>query len=294
MIKMRNEFNEKYGKILNTFYEKEETYDYNFMNRFCDAVVSGITDGRELTEFKKTKIDLDEIEEYCHEVQKIQYQEHILGDSEHILAPLEASKMMREIIHYMKQRINADINQEKIEEEYLDYSRPKMLMISGHDSTISCNEMFIITSLGFPVSYFRGATTASQLALEVSRRDASVDEIKKMSYKDYILSYYFNDELLFNITVDDFIKKIEPKLWTDEQIDEFCGFKTDKDNEKSEKNGEKTIFYLYVFLIISITFALIFLTTTCIYCTKLRKMRKSSSNQFQERHISLVDQNILI
>ena len=294
MIKMRNEFNEKYGKILNTFYEKEETYDYNFMNRFCDAVVSGITDGRELTEFKKTKIDLDEIEEYCHEVQKIQYQEHILGDSEHILAPLEASKMMREIIHYMKQRINADINQEKIEEEYLDYSRPKMLMISGHDSTISCHEMFIITSLGYPVSYFRGATTASQLALEVSRRDASVDEIKKMSYKDYILSYYFNDELLFNITVDDFIKKIEPKLWTDEQIDEFCGFKTDKDNEKSEKNGEKTIFYLYVFLIISITFALIFLTTTCIYCTKLRKMRKSSSNQFQERHISLVDQNILI
>jgi hypothetical protein len=62
---------------------------------------------------------------------------------EHILTSLEASKLMREIIHYMKKRIDIDINQEKVEEEYLDYSRPKMVMISGHDSTIYCHEMFI-------------------------------------------------------------------------------------------------------------------------------------------------------
>jgi hypothetical protein len=286
LVKMQKEFNEKYGKILNTFYEKEETYDYLFMNRFCDAVVSGVTNGRDLTEFKKTNIDIDKMEHYCHEVQKMNYQEHILGDDEHILAPLEASKMMREIIHYMKQRIDADINQEKIEDKYLDYSRPKMLMISGHDSTISCHEMFIISSLGFPVSYFRGAQYGSQLALEVSRRDASVDEIKKMTYKDYNLSYYFDDELVFNITVDEYIKKIEPKLWTDEQIDEFCGFNTDKNDENTEKIPNLT---MYLFGIILIALVLILLITVCILYIKLKQLRKE--NKVKETHISLVDQS---
>ena len=278
LVKMQKEFNEKYGKILNDFYEKEETYDYIFMNRFCDAIVSGVTNGKDLTEFKKTNIDIDKMENYCHEVQKMNYQEHILGDDKHILAPLEASKMMREIIHYMKQRIDADINQENIEEKYLDYSRPKMLMISGHDSTISCHEMFIISSLGFPVSYFRGAQYGSQLALEISRRDASVDEIKKMTYKDYNLSYYFDDELVFNITVDEYIKKIEPKLWTDEQIDEFCGFNTDKNSEntekieKNEKKNKSNIAYLIVCIFLIILILVFLIVILILYC-KLKQLR---------------------
>ena len=130
MIEMQKEFNENYGKIFNKFYDEEKTYDYIFINRLCDAIISSLVDGRNLTEFKKTGIDCDKMQEYCFEVQKMNYQEHILGDDEHILAPLEASKLLREIIHYMKKRIDIDINQEKIEEEYLDYSRPKMIMIS--------------------------------------------------------------------------------------------------------------------------------------------------------------------
>jgi hypothetical protein len=241
LINMEIEFNEKYGKILNEFYEENATYDYIFMNRFCDAIISGIFGGRNMSEFRKTEIDLDEIKTYCFEVQKMNYQEHILGDKEHILAPLEASKLMREIIHYMKQRIDIDINQEKIEEEYLDYSRPKMVMISGHDSTISCHEMFIIDSLGFDDNYFRLAKYGAQLALEVTRKEAPADEVKKMTYKDYTLNYYFNDELLFEMPVDEFIEKIEKKLWTDEQIDKFCGFKSSNNNSENKFENSKVM-----------------------------------------------------
>ena len=273
LIQMENYFNEKYGKKLNEFYGKTETYDYLFMNRFCDAVVSSITDGRNLTEFKKLNFDLNETKYYCFDVQKNNYLYHILGDEEHILAPLESSKMIREIIHYMKKRIEADINQVKIEENYLDYSRPKMLMISGHDSTISCNEVFIINSLGLEVDkYFRSAHYASQLALEVTRRDATEDEVKKMTFSDYNVNYYFNDELVFSISAEEFIKNIEPKLWTDEQIDNFCGFKT-KEKENNEKELNNTQIMI---LIILITLVIIFLTSTIILSIKLKNLNSKS------------------
>ena len=62
---------------------------------------------------------------------------------------------MAEFISYMKKRIDADINGENIEEEYKDYSRPKMLILSGHDSTISSHEVFLMDALGFNDSFFR-------------------------------------------------------------------------------------------------------------------------------------------
>jgi hypothetical protein len=68
---MEKDFNKKYGKILNEFYDEEKIYDFVFMNRFCDAVISNIYEGRNLTEFKKTNIDLDKIKEYCFNVQKM-------------------------------------------------------------------------------------------------------------------------------------------------------------------------------------------------------------------------------
>jgi len=286
---MEQEFNEKYGKSLNEFYGQNETYDYYFMNRFCDAVVSGITDARNLTEFKKLKFDLNETKEYCYNVSMINYREYILGDKEHILAPLESSKMMREIIHYMKQRIDVDISQIKIEEEYLDYSKPKMLMISGHDSTISCHQVFILNSLGYDINkYFRFANYASQLALEVTRREATVDEIKKMTYSDYYVNYYFNDELIFNVSAKEFIDKIEPKLWTDDQIDTFCGFKKDNKNNDNISDNNSMIQSLIWLLLITLVF--IFLTSTIILSINLRTVKQKLAQN--ETTISMVDRKL--
>ena len=73
---------------------------------------------------------------------KLNFMEHYSGDEEHILPHLEASTIMAEFIYYMKKRIDANINQENIEEQYKDYSRPKMLILSGHETTISLHEFF--------------------------------------------------------------------------------------------------------------------------------------------------------
>jgi hypothetical protein len=221
----------------------------------------------------------------------INYREYILGDKDHILASLEASKMMREIIHYMKQRIDADINQIKIEEDYLDYSKPKMLMISGHDSTISCHQVFILNSLGLDINkYFRFANYASQLALEVTRRVANVDEIKKMTYSDYFVNYFFNDELIFNVSVKEFIDKIEPKLWTDEEIDTFCGFKKENNNKNKENDDNNNFTTQFMIWIVLVTLVIIFLSSTIILSVKLIKMKHKLDQN--ETTISMVDRKL--
>ena len=289
IINMEKEFNELYGEKLTNFYGEKKEYDYLFMNRFCDAVVSGITDGRNLTDFKERVVDPMSIKNYCYEVQTINYREHILGDKDHILAPLEASKLIKEIIYYMKKRIDIDINQIKIEEDYLDYSNPKMFMIAGHDSTIACHEMFILNCLNIDIEQnFKLPKYGGQFALEITRRDATVEEVKKMTYKDYIVNYYFNDELIFQINVDEFIKKIEPNIWTDEQIDDFCGFNKENNKENNDDENKKdNSFIILLSGSILLALFLIFLTTTIILCIKLAKINKPVVKK--ETKIAMVD-----
>ena len=63
------------------------------------------------------------------------------------------------------------------------------------------------------------------MAFEVTRKN----EGPKSSYSDYIVHYYFNDEEIYNLTLDDFIEKIEPHIWSDKQINDFCGFDEETD-----------------------------------------------------------------
>ena len=150
----QKDFNEKYGERLNKFFGTNNTeYEFPYINSICDAFISAYTDTRELTEFKKSGIDFNEFQEYCLEYNKINFLYHFCGDEEKSIPHLETSILMGEFIHYMKKRIEADINGEKIEENYKDYSRPKMVILSGHDSTLSSHEVFLMDALGYNSSF---------------------------------------------------------------------------------------------------------------------------------------------
>jgi hypothetical protein len=65
VVDFTKNFNEKYGTILNNFFETpNKVYDMLDINDFCDAYLSSYTDKRELTEFKKTGLDLEETNDY--------------------------------------------------------------------------------------------------------------------------------------------------------------------------------------------------------------------------------------
>ena len=150
---------------------------------------------------------------------------------------------MKEFIHYMKQRINADINGEKdLEKKYEDYSRPKMLMVSGHDSTISCHEIFLMDVFGDNIiENYVYPKFASQIAFEITTND---DGKTGKTFNDYFVNYYFNDELIFNKTVQEFIDKVSPHIWSDKKINDFCGFV----DEDGDDDSDRTILILFIVL----------------------------------------------
>ena len=269
------DYNNRYGQKLNEFFgTNSKTYDLLDMNSFCDAFLCAYVDTRELTEFQKTGLNFTELLEYCYEYNKINFLYHWSGDKERVLPHLETSALIAEFIYYMKKRIDADINGENIEGQYKDYSRPKMLIISGHETTISLHEVFLMDSLGFNDSFFIFPKFAAQIALEVTRKGDG----PKKSYSDYFVNYYFNDEYLFNISAQEFIDKIESNIWSNEKINEFCGLEEDNrfyviNNSTSYKKKDKAKTAYKVLMIIFICLTAILLAICIILGIKLSKAK---------------------
>ena len=236
-LNFTQEFNEKYGKTLKE-YMKTQKDEYNLLdiNEFCDAFLSSYTDQRELSNFKKTGIDFEEMNDYCYEYFRICYLYQYHGDKEKKLAHIDSSKLMTELMFHMKRRLDADMTVEDEDENYKDYSYPKWLMISGHDSTTSADEIFMLNALGLNISeLYIFPKYAAQLALEVR---TNKEPTKAKSYADYYVIGYFNDEQLFNTTADNFIEKIEGEIWSQDEIDEFCGFEGANSNTDTKNNSE--------------------------------------------------------
>ena len=215
-----------------------KTYNLLEIDEICDAFLSGYTAQRELTEFKKTGLNFSELNDYCWEYLRINYLFHFHGDTDKILAHVDSSKLMSELTYYMKRRLDADMTEEDEDKNYKDYSIPKMLMISGHDSTTSADEIFMLNALDLNISEnYIFPKYAAQLALEVRTKK---EPSQKTSYADYYVVGYFNDKQIFNVTADKFITKVEGEIWSQEKINEFCGFDETNSDGKNSSNSSNS------------------------------------------------------
>ena len=261
------EFKDKYAETLNEFYGRKQVYNMKFLDNFCDAFISSYTHKREMTELNKTGLREDELVDFCFRYVKINFRDWVNGDKEHVFAHLESSKMMKEIIHYMGERIKADINKEKIEDKYEDYSRPKMMMISGHDSTVSCYQIFLLNALGKDVvEYYQYPKFTTQIAFEVTTTKAFEEE---KTEDDYLVTYYFNDDPILNVTFPEFRDKIKPHIWTAKQIDNFCGFENDDEDDDDDDSNKALV-------ITFISLTAFFFCTTLFLAIRLWKLKNSS------------------
>ena len=265
------EFNEKYGENLENFYEGVSTFDLSLIDNFCDAFISDYINGRPLEELTKTKIEFTEVLDYCYKFQASIFSDWFNGNENRDLAYLEVSKFMKEFLHYMSQRVKADQIGEKIEEKYEDYSRPKMLMISGHDSTTSMYEIFLQDVFEQKPEFYKATKFSTQITFEVTTSNNNNNKTDS----DYFVNYYFDDELLLRVNMAEFVRKVTPRLWSDQKINEFCGFdESDSNNKNNEKdnNGsddKKTA------LIIFITTTVVFLITTIFLLIMLIRIKKN-------------------
>ena len=116
------------------------------------------------------------------------------------------------------------------------------------------------------------------MAFEVTRKENG----PKKDYSDYIIHYIFNDEIIYNISVKDFIEKVEPHIWTSNQINDFCGFdevndddedinkfnnSTDSNSQNKKKDKAKKVYK--ILMIIFIILSVILLASTIFLALKL-------------------------
>ena len=266
---MLEKFDKNYNQPLNKFYGTNEIkYDQNFISNFCDSFLAGYTEGKKFEKIIELGLNKEELLNICIEYTVINYRDLTAGDKERAIPTLEVSKLMQEFIYYMKKRIDADINKEDIEKKLEDFSKPKMLMISAHDYTVSMWEMFLIkVFLNNDDSKFIFPKFAAQLAFEVITIN-NTDSSNKKNYSNYTVKCYFNDDLLFSSKVDEFINLVESNIYNDDKINEFC---------KEISN------YLYLMIVfITITGLLIILMIILIIKAKKSKNELSEIKDIED------------
>ena len=236
VVKLGKNFNDIYSKNLSKFLPFPENHEYDFddIGKICDALIADSTEGRDLSNFfNKTNFDKDTLIEDCKEILAVSFSKKLYGDINNEVLLLEESPVLREMIHYMKQRVDADIKGEKIEENAIDYSRPKMVIISGHDTTVAAQLLFILKFFNLDLELYKLPTFSAQVAFEVSRNE---NKTQNLSYSDYHVCFYYNDDLILNTTMDEFIKTVEKNIWSTSKINKFCGILTHKGKE-DDKNS---------------------------------------------------------
>ena len=137
-------FNKKYAQSFNKYFgEVNKTYYGSALNDICDTFTSNYWDSRKMENlYDKTNLNFTELYYDCLEFFRFLYLEIFHGDKEKTLAHIDSSKLMRELIYYMKRRLDSHITEDDEDANYKDYSYPRMLMISGHDATVTADLIF--------------------------------------------------------------------------------------------------------------------------------------------------------
>ena len=215
------EFNKKYSEYLGKYYEKNAKdfkYDFDWMSSFCSTMISDISDGRTMDDFfKRTGINSIELLNDCKYIILINFRDDFFGDKNNDVILLSESKLIKEVLYYMKLKIDEDMKNENIPLNVSDYSKPKMLIYSGHDSTLTAEELFMIKFFNLKTEY-NYPSYATQLAFEVTR-----DEKREiLSYSSYKVTFYFNEDILMEKNFEEFKNVIEKNIWSDDKVSEYC------------------------------------------------------------------------
>ena len=168
------------------------------MSSFCSTMISDISDGRTMDDFfKRTGINSNELLDDCKYIILINFREDFFDDKNNDIILLSESK----------------------------------LIYSGHDTTLTAEELFMIKFFNLSIEY-RYPTYTSQITFEVTR-----DENREnLTYSSYRVSFYFNEDIIMEKNFDEFKTVIEKNVWSEEKVSEFCDVqkKVNKDKNKNK------------------------------------------------------------
>ena len=200
--------------------------------------------------------------------------EYLLGDKNKDMIYIEISQLLLDAINYMKKRVDSDINNEDISKQIYDYSKPKLVVVTGHDVTIFALQFFIKINfnIGNEINIIDISYGGSGV-FEVYKNNVNKE---KYDYSDYYVNYLINDKILKKFKFDEFINIVEKNIWNKLKI-ENC----------ENNNSNISIIIIIIILIIII----IFLIIVIIY-NKLSLNKKNDKDENTNIEINLVGSNL--
>ena len=201
--------------------------------------------------------------------------EYLLGDKNKDMIYIEISQLLLDAINYMKKRVDIDINNEDISKQIYDFSKPKLVVIAGHDSSIYSLQLFI--KLFFDIENEINIIDISFGGSGVFEVYNNNDYKEKYDYSDYYVNYLINDKVIKKFKFDEFINIVEKNSWNKEKIDKFC----------ENNNSNIGIIIIIIILVMIIIFLIIFI----IY-NKLSLNKKNDKDENTNIEINLVGSNL--
>jgi hypothetical protein len=198
-------FAKKYEKIFNEFnITFMKLNSFKGSHKFCDAYISNYYENNTdvLDRIKSLEYDLDSILSDCFDYENFKQTFIEQGGKADFSGIITHSMTMRKVLNWMDLRIKINDNKKA------DYTAPKFVMYSGHDTTLASIQNYFSQALNVESEY---TPFASNMFLELRK------------YGDeFYVEYYFNDKLKFNDSYSYFKNNILKINWNDEKIDDFC------------------------------------------------------------------------
>jgi hypothetical protein len=208
---LHDKYSDVISKLTNTTVDNV-MYDYDSTCIVLDTFISEYYDGKDLTKFTNAGID---IEAFLTDAFGFYLLDMIgNGEGHDKLTSISMTYVFKQLIKWMDMRIEME---RKGKGNESDYTMPKFVMYSGHDSTLGAFEGFMKHVFGCEVKYPKFASSVFV-------------ELWKGNDGEYNVEYYFNDEFILSMKYGEFKTEVNKNLQSDESIQTFCEFNNKKES----------------------------------------------------------------
>ena len=234
--RLNNTFGEYIFKFMNISGEEEPYYLWNTTNMYYigDTFIADYIDGREMKLIRETGIDMEDFYKNSLNLSSLETYFGYFGNPLEITTYLQMSPVFRNIFNFMEMRINLD---KKGETDKIINKSPRFVMVSGHDTTLAANDLFLKEEFG--VEYEHAVYCSSQI----------YELWKNKTNGKYFIKYFVNQNLKAEFDFQEFKKKVLKKIFTEKQVTEICEGIKDKD-KKEKKRMFKILFFTGLGMII--------------------------------------------
>jgi len=228
------DYGEKIIKLVN-YSNITDLKSYEKMYFVFDTFIANLFDGRNLSKFNETGINLEEFKNLT--IDFLTWDQFFInyGDKESLVARMSFSPVFRYLLELIDNRIKID-DQQGFSDNYTSLN-PKILLYSAHDTSLAAMNVFLTYMFGAEKVKSYYTYFASSFYFELYKNETkNINNQKTVDDNiddDYYLNVLFNEQNIFGkpILYSEFKNQIKDKLNSTEEVLKFCKLSADDDND---------------------------------------------------------------